>query len=772
MSYYRDNNYNQKYGRRTEIDRRYPKYPEKRNTINQNIYSTKMRDNSAILRRAINKKYKEDINKNSEHYNDSDNNDNYEENEQDNNYNINLDNNNEYNEYNINNLYNYNNQHYNSNDYSNNRPNYDYNDNNFYDQALISRINNNRKKNMRNYYTTNIGQDNMYDEFIINYNLGINKEDNYEGKVLNRNKTQFINNSINNNLNNKIYNTSTINYFNRDNYPLNNKKNIDIPNSQINYLYRPQIENIDDYKVPYHKRRINNYTYKENKENGMANTYYLNIPKNRNNLFHRNNTGKNSLYNRNNNYNTFNEDNNYDRNQNLMNDDNDNGNDFNNNKNDYLNIDQNRPEYYNAALIESNNNENYEDKIADFLEHVIKYCFLYYFKVIQKVFDFLKKAKDKPKINIYIKSNPKIKKIPNQNKKNINIKNKMIKHQTVNYIDKYQTYSQKPNKSHIKKNKVSADNNERIPYHRNNTYLIIERIKSNNESVSPDEKKKAEMFRNINELNKKYETITHRKNRLSCNNTRRSLNDLSFNSENRAIYRNSVEKNKEIFENNINKERERKRKILERKKKKKEELEKNEKNNLEIKTKNKVDEKKDELSKLIQKNEELKKKIKKAIEDSKLDIIKNNKENDKISKNSKNSNHKISSIERKKIRDKYKKKNSNKKKDKYEMIDVKKISTKDKAIHINIKYLNYIPIKNKNNKDNKKYENEELKVCNNSSINLFATKINNGIKKKIKNEKIENNNFYHKLSSIQEENKIDLNEQSDSISHKSEEKQK
>jgi hypothetical protein len=166
----------------------------------------------------------EDINKNSEHYNDSDNNDIYDENEQDNNYNFNLDNNNQYNEYNINNLYSYNNQHYNSNDYSNNRPNYDYNDNNFYDQALISRINNNRKKNMRNYYTTNIGQDNMYDEFIINYNLGINKEDNYEGKVLNRNKTQFINNSINNNLNNKIYNTPTINYFNRDNYPLNNKK--------------------------------------------------------------------------------------------------------------------------------------------------------------------------------------------------------------------------------------------------------------------------------------------------------------------------------------------------------------------------------------------------------------------------------------------------------------------------------------------------------------------------------------------------------------------
>ena len=124
-------------------------------------------------------------------------------------------------------------------------------------------------------------------------------------------------------------------------------------------------------------------------------------------------------------------------------------------------------------------------------------------------------------------------------------------------------------------------------------------------------------------------------------------------------------------------------------------------------------------------------------------------------------------MERKKIRDKYKKKKTNKKNDKYEMIDVKKITTKDKSIHINIKYLNYIPMKIKNNKEKNKFE--LLNISNNLNISLFAIKDNKGIKKKIINENNENN-LVKKLSSIQEENKIDLNELSDSISYKSEEK--
>ena len=769
MSYYIDNYNNRDYGRRTVIERN-PKYPEKRRSMNHSLNSSKNRDNSAILRRAINKRYKEDINKNilkADNYNDFHNND-YEENEEYNDYDNNIYNN-EYNEYQNNNLYDYNNKNYNSNYkpnyisnyYSNNKSNFhDNNDKNFYDQALISRIHNNRKRNMGNYYTANISNDNIYDEFIINYNRGVNNED-YEINPLNRNMAQFNNNPMNNNLNNQIYNRSTINYFNRNKYHSNNQNNIDVANSQINFLYRPQIENIDGYIMPYQKRRINNYTYKDNKENGMAN--YVNISKIRDKLYLRNKTGTNSFFIKKNNFNTFDGNNNYDRNYNLINYDN-NRKDYNNINNEYHNIVPNKPEYYSATNKKYNYNQNNEENITDFLEHIIRYCFLYYFKVTQKVFNFLKNQKKMPKITKYIKNKPKINKIPNQDKKNLYMKNKIDKYQTVNYINNYQTYSHKPIKSKMNKINNKEDTNERIPYHRNNTHLLIERIKSNNQSVSPDKKNKAEMFRNFDELNKKYEIIYNRKNRLSFTNTKRSLNDLSFNSENKMILRNSVEKNKEIFENNINKERERRKKIMEKRNKKKEELQNKEKNNLEIKNKHKKEEKSDELSKLIKKNEELKKKIKKAIEDNKLNIIKNNIDKD-INKN--NIDNKIYYMERKKIRDKYKKKKTNKKNDKYEMIDVKKITTKDKSIHINIKYLNYIPMKIKNNKEKNKFE--LLNISNNLNISLFAIKDNKGIKKKIINENNENN-LVKKLSSIQEENKIDLNELSDSISYKSEEK--
>ena len=201
------------------------------------------------------------------------------------------------------------------------------------------------------------------------------------------------------------------------------------------------------------------------------------------------------------------------------------------------------------------------ERISDFLQHVIQYCFLYYFKIIQKVFTFLKNQKNKPEIKKYNKIIPKTK----DAYKNINIKNKTVK--TTNYLKKYQTYSDIRDKSNLNK---AAEKNERFPYHKNNnennTNNIIERIKSKNESVSPNKNNNVEMYRNFDELNKKYEIINNRKKRMSYNNTKRSLNDLSFNSENRAIYRNSVDKNKEIFENNINKKRERKNNFRNKKK--------------------------------------------------------------------------------------------------------------------------------------------------------------------------------------------------------------
>ena len=88
---------------------------------------------------------------------------------------------------------------------------------------------------------------------------------------------------------------------------------------------------------------------------------------------------------------------------------------------------------------------------------------------------------------------------------------------------------------------------------------MIERIRSNNESKSPDKTNNFEMFRDIKELSKKYEIINNRKSRQSYSNFKKG-EDLSFNSY-------SVEKNKEKekWEKNLEKERKLK-KIKEQKK--------------------------------------------------------------------------------------------------------------------------------------------------------------------------------------------------------------
>ena len=80
-------------------------------------------------------------------------------------------------------------------------------------------------------------------------------------------------------------------------------------------------------------------------------------------------------------------------------------------------------------------------------------------------------------------------------------------------------------------------------------------------------------------------------------------------------------------------------------------------------------------------------------------------------------------------------------------------------------------MKNKNKKGNdNKYK--LYQICNNFNISLFVIKDNNRNKKKIKKENIDNNNYVYKLSSIQEENKINLNDLSVSLLHKSEGKVK
>ena len=212
--------------------------------------------------------------------------------------------------------------------------------------------------------------------------------------------------------------------------------------------------------------------------------------------------------------------------------------------------------------------QNFINRINEFTNHFSKYCVLYYYKAEVKLFKYLKENKSKNKYDI---KNPR-KNIMNKNKKNLTIKNKSMlenKSFSTNRTN-YHKYLNNPDETEIRNNK--------IPYNKNKTNIIIERIKSSNEFRSPESKDGTKMYRNLKELSQKFEVISNRRNRLSSNNSfRRNTNDLSFNSENKSIYRNSVEKNKEKWEKTISKERKRKKKILEKNKKKQEEKQKSKK---------------------------------------------------------------------------------------------------------------------------------------------------------------------------------------------------
>ena len=652
------------------------------------------KDNSAFLRRSLSKKYKEDSNKNFDIQDEINNEEELYEEENNDIYN------NRYtNTKNIQSKSNYNRnffQTYNTHQYNLNNRGAFYTkakNENKNRQALLERMNNDNKNkyNVNKYFTTNIGDDNVYEEFIINYNPGMKPDENKLSNTIDRKRPHISMSNTNNtknriyirvSLNNGIYKVDKklINDLYNDN---NNKEKIDYFNS----TYHPN--------HPYQKRKILDFKEKEPIENGMPDRIKkeLYFKNNRNNLTNYNFFDKRLKKNDYNyNFNTYNLDkNNYDRNYNYVkhNLNNYNNNTYENNfqysitQKDFMNKN-------NKYLIQRNNNKNIEQKINLFLEHFSEYCIQYYNRIIKQLFSYLKNTNQNTtkKYNIITH-----KKIPidksNTNNFNLNIKNNLIpksnnKLNNRNYIKKIKPVANT-------EEKTNENKNERIPYHKS-TDLVIDRIRYNNQSKSPDKKNNFEMFRDIKELSKKYESINNRKSRKSFNGHLKKGNDLSFNAD--SVKRN---KEKEKWEKTLEKEREMKR----------------------IKEKEKKENNKD------------------------LIYIQNNNENFD-NKNIIN------------IRNKYKKLNNIKNKNnKNQMIIIKKLQTKDKKIHINIKYLNYYITNNSRGKyffNNKKYKN--LQKNNAFNITLFGIKNKN---KKAKNEN-NNNNGNKKLTSIKEEkeNKIEL----------------
>ena len=648
------------------------------------------RDNSAYLRRALSKKYKEDtskilINQENEEIITNEK-ETFEENENDIKYNdySNKSKNIPRANYNKNFFQTYNTQGY---LYNNKGKFYNKNekDKNNKSHALLERMNNiNKNKikyNISKNFEPNISDDNVYEEFIINYNRGANPLDNNRlSNTLDRTKPI-----------NKVYSKVTLN---NGIYRVDKKSH----NNNNNFYNEDKVERVEYFSSTYHpnhpyqKRKVLDIKEKDLIENGMPDKikkelYFKNNRNNFTNYNFFNKKLKGNVFNYN--FNTYNQStNNLDRNYNnnmIKN------NVSNNTYEDNFNFNISQKDFMMRRNINNKNKylikkNNIEKKINIFLEHLSEYCVLYYHNIIKQLFTNLKKAKIKNKLTQY-KSIDKT--------KSFNIIKPLHSSNYRNYITKViQTHNTDDRANNNKKNE------ERIPYHKS-TDLIIDRIRCNNQSKSPDKKNNYEMFRDINELSKKFETINSRKNKQSYNNGNLKPSiDLSFDAE--SVKRN---KEKEKFVKNLERERE---------------------------------------------NKKLKEK-------KKLNNENNNKRNDLIYIQNNNEKNEINQIKANNIRNKYKKLKE-KNKANSNMIVVKKIQTKDKKIHINIKYLNYykpLKIKASKNPDNN-YTSLQKSNCVN--ITLFASKDKYKKIKKENNNNGKDNNNNKKLASIKEEkeNKIEL----------------
>ena len=664
----------------------------------------------------------------------------------------------------------------NCNIYSNNSIKYNYNNN-----IIFKKRNRNQYENIniKNYYFFNSSrEENTYDEYIIDYKAGLNN--NFYKKKLNLNKI-YNNLSLQNwrnknleNETNRIYNKSTLNENNNNiiHKEINKNSTYDGFYHVNNSKGKKKKMNME---APYKRRIIiNDYNFNCNSSNEHNDNVSKNIVNRAKHsliskkILKRNNTSDN--YKENKILNNRNHLNNNLYHRNAYNKENN----FINKKGSFI-LSKSSKTNKNVSLTKSMN----------FIQHLSKYCSSYYSKIIKQFFESLKTYNNMDKNKNKNKTKNNFNKINNRNisKTNSNIKSPFnhIKKKNVNY-----GVNRKRNDK-INETLISNKSSE----------ILIDRIKTRNESLSPNTRDYCEMFRNINELNKKYETISVRKNRNNNHSLKKDTNEVSFNSENKSFNErfSSIERNKEKWENTINTERERKRRILEKKSK-------NKNNNIKAKTinvdkKEKIEDKNENnISKLIEKSRILKNKIKKLEQKNKKTIEVNWNLDAITIKSKKAKNEKEKEKEREKEREKdfsfgdenkefFNSSNSNfgnsgtfnirdfigsdkfdknlKKIKNNNMINVKKIKTKDKRIFINMNYLNFL--QNQGNKNKKITNCEFFKICNVFNIDLFGEKnkakpnLNKTDKEKNNNNNDENGKYINKLTQItEEENKIDLSE--------------
>ena len=351
--------------------------------------------------------------------------------------------------------------------------------------------------------------------------------------------------------------------------------------------------------------------------------------------------------------------------------------------------------------------------INNFIFHLYNYFYYYYTKIIKTFF-------------LGLKNNNKCQKYDSSYKRFNNNFPKRIKVNRIEKADSFFTFS---------KGKYVLNNTfEGINSHNklDNTYrnrkfsqnnlesnILKEKIRSNNQSVSPAKIGESEMYRNINELNKKYEAINNRKkfglNIITNRKISNSVNDMN----NSVDYdrKSNLSENKQKFDKNIEKIRQRS-----------------------LNNKRKKDEyQKRKIAELHEKIMEKTRAINRLKQENIYNITNiNTNYNINSNRNSYNNNiiNNINKIKEKKIFDKkiIRKNNTN-------MITVKNITTTDKKICIRINYLNciYPRIWTRRRKSHK------LLICKEFSTRILGERNLNGTK----NMRISN-----KLSEIKEEEEI------------------
>jgi len=105
---------------------------------------------------------------------------------------------------------------------------------------------------------------------------------------------------------------------------------------------------------------------------------------------------------------------------------------------------------------------------------------------------------------------------------------------------------------------------------------------------------------------------------------------------------------------------------------------------------------------------------------------------------------------------------------KNEMITIKNIISEDKTLYIDIKYLNYIQMKEKNTKATN--INKSYQIFDNFNINLPVVKVHNDNNKIVIDEFKEKNNSIYKLSLIKEGNKVEMDLSDDASQNSNENK--